>query len=243
MCAVHELGIEGPNMRWPGQKPTAPVYLSGLNGTTTSQPGIGNDGQPDPLSPYTGLPQPVENGNQPYVMPRSHGSIRSTRETDFSLGMKDMETMDDSEDIFNDTGPRRGVLPSTLRRVAEEHEPDDTSSKMGRSASHRSKDSHTSFLRRRRANSGATTTGQGIGHGAALPGAKQTGPGGHLWGWRSHDQENEHVLPVSEPIARSGTMPTLRGAAKSERRVSLPSSSRAENVEMHSLGRGPSKRV
>lgn len=240
MCAVHELGIEGPNMRWPGQKPTAPVYLSGLNGTTTSQPGVDNGGQPNPLSPYSDLPQqPVEADNQPYIMPRSHGSIRSTRETDFSLGMKDMETMDDSEDIFNDIAPRRGVLPSTLRRVAEEREPDENSSRMRRSASHRSRDSHNSFLRRRRANSGATATGAGAGHGAALSGAKPAGPGGHLWGWRGHNQESEHVLPVSEPIARSGTM---RGAAPSDARASL-SSSRAEDVEMSSLGRGPSKRV
>lgn len=196
MCAIHDLGIEGPNMRWPGQKPNAPVYLSGLNPGMTPGPMDGN------AAPGTGAhfnsPFPPEAVGSPYTMQRV-GSLHSTRDMDFSLGMKDMESMDDGGDVFSDHGPRRGVLPSTLRRVAEEREEDSPS--VFRSASRRSKDSHNSFLRRRRNSN--TTTSTSHGHGPSLRRPPQTGHS--IWGRRSHDHDADNILPFTEPSRTAGT--------------------------------------
>lgn len=133
--------------------------------------------------------------------------------------MKNLESMDDGGDIFDDE-PRRGVLPSHLRRVPEVAEEDEASSgTLGRSTSRRSKESNHSLWHRRgtqreRGLSNATMHGGAGSLGFRPPGSPSsvvTGSGvggpsiGGFWGRRSHDThdaergEGNMVLPVTEP--------------------------------------------
>lgn len=222
MCAVHELGIEGPNMRWPGQKPTAPVYLSGIQNMDPSGTSQAAGPAAPPLNtnhPHQPTPgtfaspifpaQPSHPGGG--IFPSVYGSLRSTRnngEVDYSLGMKHLESMDDGGDIFDDE-PRRGVLPSALRRVQEESEEDARSSVLGRSTSRRSKESnHSMWHRRPRGYS--NTTMHGV-HGLRPPGspnsammrAGSSAGGGGFWSRRSHEVEQD-VLPMTEQRRMEG---------------------------------------
>lgn len=121
MIAMQECGIEGPRMRYPGQKESFPMYLQNLPHTAT--PGVGHNGTPD--NPQ-GIIQEVSQ-DEPFVSPdpnagpaapsmrsthgsilrngnRSRGESMSTmgRRVDFSLGMRDMGVGDMSGDVFED---------------------------------------------------------------------------------------------------------------------------------------------
>ncbi|KAI5857715.1 Mechanosensitive ion channel-domain-containing protein [Tricharina praecox] len=129
MCNIQELGIESPNMRWPGQKQSAPMYLSNALPEQFASP-IPNPSIPPPT--FAGPSAPVDdfpNASDSFFGARRGsattlergGSIRG-RKVDFSLGVKDMVAMDDSGDVWDDR-PRRGLVPSSsLRRVIEEEE-------------------------------------------------------------------------------------------------------------------------
>ncbi|EDU50733.1 MS ion channel protein 1 [Pyrenophora tritici-repentis Pt-1C-BFP] len=124
--AIQECEIEGPRMRYPGQKESFPVYLQNLQNPAT--PGVGINGTPDqPNGHIRNEPQ-----DQPFVAPAEgttpgpagssntparHGSILrqpSTtkrvpetlsamgRRVDFSLGMKSMGLDDPSGDVLDD---------------------------------------------------------------------------------------------------------------------------------------------
>jgi len=124
--AIQECEIEGPRMRYPGQKESFPVYLQNLQNPAT--PGVGINGTPDhPNGNIRNEPQ-----DQPFVtpaegaesgpagapnVPSRHGSILrqpgSTprvpetlsamgRRVDFSLGMKSMGLDDPSGDVLED---------------------------------------------------------------------------------------------------------------------------------------------
>lgn len=119
--SIQECGIEGPRMRYPGQKESFPVYLQNLQNNPT--PGVGQNGNPDnPQGSINNQPQ-----DEPFVPtlndgtndngstgPARRGSIlrqpgqfrgesvaQMGKRVDFSLGMRGM--MDDpSGDVLDD---------------------------------------------------------------------------------------------------------------------------------------------
>ncbi len=121
--AIQECEIEGPRMRYPGQKESFPVYLQNLQNPAT--PGVGINGTPDhPNGNIRNQPQ-----DQPFVAP-AEGAAESVstgtthapgrtgsilrkpgapetlsamgRRVDFSLGMKSMGLDDPSGDVLED---------------------------------------------------------------------------------------------------------------------------------------------
>lgn len=131
MVTMQEIGIEGPRMRFPGQKESFPVYLQNLPHQPT--PGMGRNGHPD--NP-TGWQQQEENRDPPFVSPLNtdpmpypaaptaptsagpgrnpsilrHGSVRPrgeslsamNRRVDFSLGMSGHTSGNLAGDVFDD---------------------------------------------------------------------------------------------------------------------------------------------
>ncbi|PSN62943.1 hypothetical protein BS50DRAFT_576790 [Corynespora cassiicola Philippines] len=121
MISMQECGIEGPRMRFPGQKESFPVYLQNLPHQAT--PGVGHNGTPDNPS---GI-RHNESQDEPFVPPAEgadaddgqthrHGSILRNgnsrargesmaamgRRVDFSLGMKDYSAGDMPGDVFEE---------------------------------------------------------------------------------------------------------------------------------------------
>ncbi|CAO2656888.1 Nn.00g056910.m01.CDS01 [Neocucurbitaria sp. VM-36] len=122
--AIQECGIEGPRMRYPGQKESFPVYLQNLQNPAT--PGAGINGSPDNPSgnlrdnhqpqdepfvpPMDGTTNP-QNGSVPGRKtsilrqpgrPRGESLAAMGRRVDFSLGMKSMGLDDPSGDVLDD---------------------------------------------------------------------------------------------------------------------------------------------
>jgi small-conductance mechanosensitive channel len=120
MISMQECGIEGPRMRYPGQKESYPVYLQNLPHTHT--PGVGHNGTPDNPhgishdQPQDGplVPPPPGEENQPPAQrhgsilrgsgtrPRGESMAAMGRRVDFSLGMKDYSAGDLGGDVFED---------------------------------------------------------------------------------------------------------------------------------------------
>jgi small-conductance mechanosensitive channel len=120
--AIQECEIEGPRMRYPGQKESFPVYLQNLQNPQT--PGVGINGTPD--HPNGNIRNQAQ--DQPFVAPaegtaepdtsaapgrartgsilRKPGAAESLsamgRRVDFSLGMKSMGLDDPSGDVLDD---------------------------------------------------------------------------------------------------------------------------------------------
>jgi hypothetical protein len=129
MCNVSELGIESPNMRWPGQKLSAPVYLQSVHAELSSQAVGGVSGYAGGGSTYRDVPPELYKSfdlsesilppgqdsttSRPEHPPSrlDNSSIRGKR-VEFSLGVKDIVSMDNSGDVFDD-GPRLGRMPSS----------------------------------------------------------------------------------------------------------------------------------
>ncbi|KAF2705107.1 hypothetical protein K504DRAFT_506577 [Pleomassaria siparia CBS 279.74] len=120
MVSMQECGIEGPRMRYPGQKESFPMYLQNLPHAAT--PGVGHNGTPDnPNGVSNREPQdepfiPTAPGNENQA-PGRYGSILRNgnagrgraesmaamgRRVDFSLGMKDISQGDMPGDVFDD---------------------------------------------------------------------------------------------------------------------------------------------
>jgi small-conductance mechanosensitive channel len=126
--AIQECGIEGPRMRYPGQKESFPMYLQNMQNNPT--PGVGHNGTPDnpngnindrPMDepfvpPATRDGEEVPNtGSAPNRRPsimrpatgangRQNGETISAmgRRVDFSLGMGSMGLNDPSGDVLDD---------------------------------------------------------------------------------------------------------------------------------------------
>lgn len=123
--AIQECGIEGPRMRYPGQKESFPVYLQNLQNPAT--PGVGVNGSPDNPSGNLANHQPVDEPfvapmegttdgtrdgsvpgrrasilRQPGGRPRGESLAAMGRRVDFSLGMKSMGLNDPSGDVLDD---------------------------------------------------------------------------------------------------------------------------------------------
>lgn len=132
MVSVAELEIESPNMRWPGQKPSAPLILQSLNVDQIYQSVLDRGRDPDnPPSHHgdykTSIPPATESGGHSILRSESRGGLSRSRsrsggkKVDFSLGVQDIASSDDSGDVFDDN--QRGNAQSIhLMRVLEEVE-------------------------------------------------------------------------------------------------------------------------
>ncbi|KAH9879377.1 hypothetical protein J1614_002816 [Plenodomus biglobosus] len=124
--AIQECGIEGPRMRYPGQKESFPVYMQNLQNAPT--PGVGVNGTPDnpngnirneaqdapfvtPMDGNTGSPSAASVPGRRASIIRQPGSSNRPgaeslsamgRRVDFSLGMKSMGLDDPSGDVLDD---------------------------------------------------------------------------------------------------------------------------------------------
>jgi small-conductance mechanosensitive channel len=126
MISMQESGIEGPRMRYPGQKESFPVYMQNLPHQQT--PGVGHNGTPD--NPNGMLhqqsqeesfvaPPPATDGTTDSSIPphrrasilrngtgagrnRAESMAAMGRRVDFSLGMKDISHSDMPGDVFEE---------------------------------------------------------------------------------------------------------------------------------------------
>ncbi|USP76947.1 hypothetical protein yc1106_04221 [Curvularia clavata] len=161
--AIQECEIEGPRMRYPGQKESFPVYLQNLQNPAT--PGVGINGTPDqPNGRIRNEPQ-----DQPFVTPAEgtadsaaptsagtggpgrRGSIlrqpgtrapetlsQMGRRVDFSLGMKSVGLDDPSGDVLEDRDNESRTRATVIRVTSPNHSTDRTgrnSQESGRSSS------------------------------------------------------------------------------------------------------------
>ncbi|KAF8426292.1 Mechanosensitive ion channel-domain-containing protein [Tirmania nivea] len=146
MCALMEnvnaVGIESPNMRWPGQKPGAPVYLQAiqeaqLGNSVVDRGDLDPSGTGDtapPLAPAQGPAASIPHGILRKPSNSSSSTIHQTatsnpadRRVDFSLGVSSTYLTDDSIELFEDRKRHKnpGMLtPAALGRVREEIEED-----------------------------------------------------------------------------------------------------------------------
>ncbi|PVH99170.1 mechanosensitive ion channel-like protein family [Periconia macrospinosa] len=136
MIAMQECGIEGPRMRFPGQKESFPLYMQNLPHQPT--PGVGHNGTPDqpngilhqqaqdePLvpPPADGAADPSDLPNRTHSILRTGGRARGEsmaamgRRVDFSLGMRDIGLGDIPGDVFEDR-ESRDRNKATMNRVA-----------------------------------------------------------------------------------------------------------------------------
>ncbi|KAF2013105.1 hypothetical protein BU24DRAFT_442274 [Aaosphaeria arxii CBS 175.79] len=134
MVSMQECGIEGPRMRYPGQKESFPVYLQNIPHVAT--PGAGVSGTPDnpqgnvrgeePRDECIVPPPPDATGSVP---PRRHGSILRNgstrprgesmaamgRRVDFSLGMRDISAGNMTGDVFEDRESNERAREAVIR--------------------------------------------------------------------------------------------------------------------------------
>jgi hypothetical protein len=158
--SIQECGIEGPRMRYPGQKESFPVYLQNMQNNPT--PGVGRNGTPDnPAGNYTDqphdapfVPSASDDPNEPRnggSVPGRRGSILrqpgQPRETlaamgkrvDFSLGMSSLGVDDPSGDVLDDRDTaarqRATVVRVTSPSRSRSNDRDRSSHETGRSTS------------------------------------------------------------------------------------------------------------
>jgi small-conductance mechanosensitive channel len=120
MVSMQELGIEGPRMRYAGQKQSFPVYLQ--NVPHVAGPGMGHSGTPDnpdgfardgPIDPpfvdsvdgksgssLQSHPSILRSGNS--ARPRGESLASMGRRVDFSLGMQNISSGDLQGDVYDD---------------------------------------------------------------------------------------------------------------------------------------------
>lgn len=222
--AIQECGIEGPRMRYPGQKESFPVYLQNMQNPATA--GVGRNGHPDnPAGTFDN--QPVD---EPFVSPASDGpadtpgtgparkpsilrqpgqtapngrhrgeSIAAMgRRVDFSLGMGAMGLDDPSGDVLDDreTETRN---KATLNRVT--------------SPSRHSQERNPDSVGRPSHDSGRSTGIQRVGTNSTL-GAKERNHRNRFFSRNRHTDEEigmagipetEHESPRNQPLdPRSG---------------------------------------
>jgi small-conductance mechanosensitive channel len=116
MVSMQELGIEGPRMRYPGQKESFPVYLQNVPHQTSDLNNNGRDTQghendPPFVEPEfdPSDPRPVRNratsiNNRSSIIrtrPRGESLAQMGRRVDFSLGMRDVVSSNLSGDVFS----------------------------------------------------------------------------------------------------------------------------------------------
>lgn len=118
MVSMQEVGIEGPRMRYPGQKESFPMYLQQIPHIAT--PNMGHGGTPDNPSgflqnehqdpPFVAPADGQNDGMQrfPSILrngasrPRAESLAAMNKRVDFSLGMKDIGAGDMNNDVYED---------------------------------------------------------------------------------------------------------------------------------------------
>jgi small-conductance mechanosensitive channel len=162
--AIQECEIEGPRMRYPGQKESFPVYLQNLQNPAT--PGVGINGTPDQpngrihnepqdqpfVAPPEGAPDsaaptsagtsgPARQGSilrQPGTRPAPETLSAMGRRVDFSLGMKSIGLDDPSGDVLDDRETESRTRATVVRVTSPGHSMDRggrSSQESGRSTS------------------------------------------------------------------------------------------------------------
>jgi small-conductance mechanosensitive channel len=138
MISMQESGIEGPRMRYPGQKESFPVYMQNLPHQHT--PGVGHNGTPDNPNgmlhqqsqdePFVAPVPSTDGAVDGSVPPQRHVSILRNgagrargesmaamgRRVDFSLGMKDINHSDMPGDVFEER-ETQALNKATMVRV------------------------------------------------------------------------------------------------------------------------------
>ncbi|KAJ9648457.1 hypothetical protein H2199_001312 [Coniosporium tulheliwenetii] len=134
MVSMQQLGIEGPRMRYPGQKESFPLYMQNI--PHIDIPGMGHGGYPDrpegfprnapqdaPFVAAADQQQQQTSGDPSNQMhsilrmgstrPRDESLSAMGRRVDFSLGMKDMSAGDmNADDLFEDR--QRARIPISV---------------------------------------------------------------------------------------------------------------------------------
>ncbi|KAK3059171.1 hypothetical protein LTR09_000737 [Extremus antarcticus] len=146
MVSMQELGIEGPRMRYPGQKQSFPVYLQ--NVPHMQVPGSGHSGHPDQPDGMVHDEVQEESRDMPFVAPlsaRDHspggqppsryrsGSIlkgsgrargesvsQMSRRVDFSLGASGTASGNFSGDVYEDR--ERPKIPIEVQEASRERD-------------------------------------------------------------------------------------------------------------------------
>ncbi|KAI4723356.1 hypothetical protein E4T48_00536 [Aureobasidium sp. EXF-10727] len=158
MVTMQEVGIEGPRMRFPGQKESFPVYMQNIPHQAT--PGMGRNGHPDNPTGW----QEGDGQDPPFVAPsegpiggrgRSGSILRQGslarggrhetlaqmgKRVDFSLGMSAEAANNYTGDVFEDT--RKPRLPINITSPS----PDNRSNRKSNDT-HRSTDTGRSTSR------------------------------------------------------------------------------------------------
>lgn len=140
MVCIQELGIEGPYMRFPGQKQSFPMYLQ--NVPHIGNPAMGTGGQPDnPAGFDPNAPQDepfVEPENESHAptsrmrsgsilrngssaRPRGESLAAMNKRVDFSLGMRDYAYGDLGGDVHDDRQANQMATIAEAARSRERH--------------------------------------------------------------------------------------------------------------------------
>lgn len=162
MVSMQECGIEGPRMRFPGQKESFPLYMQNLPHQAT--PGIGHNGTPDnpsgmlhqqpqdePIVAPPGYPTDgSSDAKDGQSVPGRHQSVLRNggrergesmaamgRRVDFSLGMKNVNFAEIPGDVFEDRENFAAQRATVVRVTSPSRHSTDrrTSNEMGRSTS------------------------------------------------------------------------------------------------------------
>lgn len=160
MVSMQECGIEGPRMRFPGQKESFPVYMQNLPHQAT--PGVGHNGTPDnpggmlhnqaqdemivppPVGAMDGPSEATGSipGRRESIL-RTGGRARGEsmaamgRRVDFSLGMKDVNFAEIPGDVFEDRDTTARERATVIRVTSPSRHSQErgTSNDMARSTS------------------------------------------------------------------------------------------------------------
>ena len=244
MISMQECGIEGPRMRFPGQKESFPVYLQNLPHSAT--PGVGHNGNPDNPGGMMNNNQPKDDPIVPPApgaeneAPQRYGSILRTgrqrgesmaamgRRVDFSLGMRDISAGDMPGDVFEDRDSQTRQA-ATLGRVTSpsrhSQERSRASHETGRSTSLADRPSRQ-FGRLQRVNTDSTQARERPSHRNRFFGR----------GNRGVDEEAGMAdIPESDGFNSSKERLDPRSGKASPRAMRLSS----EETEPHSFGANP----
>ncbi|KAI9761961.1 MAG: Cell cycle checkpoint protein rad17 [Chaenotheca gracillima] len=117
MVTMQDLNIEGPRMRYPGQKEGFPVYLQNIVPQPNAQPTPGDTEGPGPRTGNLSRDTPSQSNlkQHPSILRKTHASGRPHAESlsamgkrvDFSLGMRGISSGDMMSDLYDDRSPSR----------------------------------------------------------------------------------------------------------------------------------------
>ena len=137
MVAFQELGIEGPRMRYPGQRQSFPMYMQNI--PHVHVPGSGHGGHPDntegihedppfvdpvvasdgqPATDTQQLPSAFRSSSNATARQRGESLAQMGRRVDFSLGMRDISAADMPGDVYEDRSRSPSRVVEELQRIS-----------------------------------------------------------------------------------------------------------------------------